>query len=54
MVTCDYIKHKPHDIPANTRHLLNVGSMLDHCLRRWPNIDPTLGGCLVFAGMAGA
>ena len=23
--------------------------MLDHCLRRWPNIDPTLASCLVFA-----
>ena len=20
----------------------NVGSMLGHCLRRWPNIEPTL------------
>ena len=23
--------------------------MLGHCLRRWPNIDPTAGQCLVFA-----
>ena len=25
----------------------DVGSMLVHRLRRWPNIDPTLGPCLV-------
>ena len=30
--------------------LLNVGSMLAHHLRRWPNIEPTLGKRLVFAG----
>ena len=27
-----------------------VGSMLTHRLRRWPNIEPTLGERLVFAG----
>ena len=41
----------PTYIPANTRHQPNVGTMLAHRLRRWPNIAPRLGGCLVFAGM---
>ena len=36
--------------PANTRHSPNVASMLAHRLRRWPNIEATLGECLVFAG----
>ena len=29
----------------------NVGLMLAHRLRRWPNIRPTLGQHLVFAGL---
>ena len=33
------------DIPPN------VGSMLFHRLRRWPNIDPPLGGRFLFAGL---
>ena len=36
--------------PANTRHPPNVGTMLGQSRRRWANIVPTLGGCLVFAG----
>ena len=28
--------------------------MLDHRLRRWPNIDPTMGECLMFAGQTEA
>ena len=28
--------------PVNTGRLTNVGSMLDHRLRRWLNINPTL------------
>ena len=28
--------------PANTKHGLNIGLMLGHRLRRWPNINPTL------------
>ena len=27
------------------------GSMLAHCLRRWPNIGQGVSGCLVFAGL---
>ena len=37
-------------IPANTRRSPDIGSMLTHRLRRWPNIEPTLGECLEFAG----
>ena len=36
--------------PANTTHWNNVGLMLGHRLRRWPNIKPTLFQCVVFAG----
>ena len=36
--------------PANTKSLSKVGSMLAHRLRRWSNIEPTLGERLVFAG----
>ena len=38
-------------IPANTRRSPNVGLLLAHRLRRWPNINPTLGERLVFAGI---
>ena len=34
----------------NTIHWPNVCSMLGHRLRRWPNTEPTLGQCVVFAG----
>ena len=30
--------------PANTRHLIYVGSKLGQCRRRWPSIDLTLIG----------
>ena len=36
--------------PVNKRRSPNVGSMLDHCLRRRPNIKPTLDPRLMFAG----
>ena len=36
--------------PENTRRQTNVGLMLGHRLRRWPNIKPTLVWRLVFAG----
>ena len=36
--------------PANTSRSHNVGSMLAHRLRRWPNIEPTLRERIVFAG----
>ena len=38
--------------PADTRHWPNVGSMLADRLRRRPNIEPTLGQRLVFAGLS--
>ena len=34
----------PHFHPANTRYWTNVGLMLAHRLRRWPNSKPTLAG----------
>ena len=36
--------------PANTRRSPNDGTMLANRPRRWPNIVPTLGERLVFAG----
>ena len=41
-----------HDIPLHMRRSLGVGLVLVHRLRRWPDIGPTLGGCLVFARSA--
>ena len=38
-------------VPAHIKHRPNVESMLVHRLRRWPNIDPTLGRCPVCAGV---
>ena len=35
---------------AETRHSPKVGWMLVHRRRRWANIEPTLGECLVSAG----
>ena len=34
--------------PANTKHWTNVRLLLGRRRRRWPNINPTLGQCLVF------
>ena len=42
----------PWPIPANTGHSHEAGLMLDQRRRRWVNIKPTLGECLVFAGIA--
>ena len=36
---------------TNTRHSNNVGLMLGHRRRRWPNIKPALFKCLVFSGI---
>ena len=38
--------------PAKTGHQPCVGSMLAHCQRCWPNIEPAEGQCHVFAGGA--
>ena len=38
-------------IPANTRRSPNVGTLSAHRLLRWPNIVPTLGERLMFAGI---
>ena len=36
--------------PANRKLWPNVGSMLGQRRRRWLNIEPTLGQCLIFVG----
>ena len=36
--------------PANMRRYPNVGLLLAHRLRRWPNSKPTLGQRLMFGG----
>ena len=42
----------PHtSLPANTTHRPDVGPMLGRRRRRWPNIGPTSGRCVVFAGL---
>ena len=33
---------------ASSRNQPNVGSMLAHRLRRWPNVEPALGESLMF------
>ena len=44
MTSCALFQHvmRCPAIPANTRHSLKVGPMLDHRLRRWSNIEPTV------------
>ena len=42
----------PWPIPANTGHSHEAGLMLDQRRRRWANIKPTSGECLVFTGIA--
>ena len=37
-------------VPAHTRRLPDVGSMLERRRRRRANVEPTLGKRLVFAG----
>ena len=37
--------------PANTSRSFNAGLMLDHRLRRWPNIKTALDQCIMFAGI---
>ena len=39
-------------LPANVTHTPNVGLFLDHRLRRYANIKPTCGVCLlIVAGL---
>ena len=40
-------------VSAKTNNQPNVGKTLGHRLRRWPNVVPTLGEHLVFAGVYG-
>ena len=42
--TIKSIFYKPHTaLPAKTGRSPNAGTMLTHRLRRWPNIETTLG-----------
>ena len=43
------VKYSLYIIPADMRHLSNVGSMRGRRRRRRPSIEPTLGKCLIFA-----
>ena len=38
-------------LTTNAKHQPNVESMLIYCLRYWPNVDQTMGQCLMFAGL---
>ena len=51
IIVHNYVTSSNHDAAdqADTRHWPNAGLMLDHCLRRWPNINSTLDQHLVFA-----
>ena len=42
----------PHGRQRQSQQTLDVATMLDHRLRHWPNIDPTIDHSLVFAGIA--
>ena len=46
--------NQPESNPINTRSWTNVGIMLAHRLRRWPDIKPTLGQRLLFNGKSAA
>ena len=39
----------PFQLVANKRRSPNAGTLLGHRLRRWHNIVPALGECVVFA-----
>ena len=40
------------NIQVSTIQWTNVGSMLDHRLQRWTNIETTLGQCILFVESA--
>ena len=43
----DFSRWRSKSCPANTEHSHRAVSMLAHRLRRWPNIETTLGVCWV-------
>ena len=57
MVLHVYVKHQTcsskgnYRLTENTTQSAKVSSMLAYRPRRWPNIEPTLSECLVFAGL---
>ena len=38
-------------IPANTKHLYNICTMLGQCRRRWADVVQMVYKCFVFAGI---
>ena len=40
----------PFNPTQKTEQSANIGRMMDHCIRRWPNIVPKLAECFRFAG----
>ena len=44
------LQYGPVCIPIKTRHWPSAVLMLVQYLRRWPNINPALGQCLLFTG----
>ena len=40
-----------YPITANTTHWAIAGSLLDQRRRRWPNTEPALAQCIIFAGI---
>ena len=49
-VNCWLSRHTTYNDHINMIHRTNVGLMLDQRRRRWTNIKPTFGQCLVLAG----
>ena len=45
---CASVQRFPPRRRSNTRRWPNAGLMLAHCPRRWANISPVLGYCVVF------
>ena len=41
--------HQPNVLASQPARY--VGSMVDDCLQCWPIIKPTLGQCIMFAGL---
>ena len=41
---------RKHSLPANTKHLYDICTMLDQRRRRWADVVQMLYKCFVFAG----
>ena len=49
LLTPSLCQQHEYNFPEDPRPSSNSGSVLGHRLRRWPNIKPELGECLIFA-----